>query len=285
MPILAKQRLTDYRRDTFRLDPARRLRSKEEAVQFANERGFIFFWPIKGVMLPNLWTAVAGDRPVADEHDDPGHITWGWKDNLLDKRVWYYARILRRRNSILSLDMLPFFYALSPNYGDPDEDYLLQYEQGLMTQESKLVYEALLKEGPLDSISLRRAARLASPENASRFNRALDSLQFEFKVLPTGVAEAGAWRYAFIYDLTHRYYPNLVEQAGPISEPAARQQLLTVYYRSLGAASRQEAGKLFGWRPEDLERTFKVLFDHNILVDQVVLENSTVPIAALAELI
>ncbi|MBA4399195.1 MAG: hypothetical protein C0396_04920, partial [Anaerolinea sp.] len=77
----------------------------------------------------------------------------------------------------------------------------------------------------------------------------------------------------------------LVEQAGPISEPAARQQLLTVYYRSLGAASRQEAGKLFGWRPEDLERTFKVLFDHNILVDQVVLENSTVPIAALAELI
>lgn len=285
MPNLTQQRLTDYRRDTFRLDPARRLRSKEEAVQFVNERGFIFFWPIKGVLLPNLWTAVAGDRPVADEHDDPGHITWGWKDNLLDKRVWYYARILRRRNSILSLDMLPFFYALSPNYGDPDEDYLLQYEQGLLTQESKLVYEALLKEGPLDSISLRRAARLASPENTSRFNRALDSLQFEFKVLPTGVAEAGAWRYAFIYDLTHRYYPNLVEQAGPISEPAARQELLDVYYRSLGAASRQEAGKLFGWRPEDLERTFKTLIDRNILVDQVLLENSTGPVAALAELV
>lgn len=285
MPNLTQQRLTDYRRDTFRLDPARRLRSKEEAVQFVNERGFIFFWPIKGVLLPNLWTAVAGDRPVADEHDDPGHITWGWKDNLLDKRVWYYARILRRRNSILSLDMLPFFYALSPNYGDPDEDYLLQYEQGLLTQESKLVYEALLKEGPLDSISLRRAARLASPENTSRFNRALGSLQFEFKVLPTGVAEAGAWRYAFIYDLTHRYYPNLVEQAGPISEPAARQELLDVYYRSLGAASRQEAGKLFGWRPEDLERTFKTLIDRNILVDQVLLENSTGPVAALAELV
>ncbi|MHB0988932.1 MAG: AlkZ-related protein [Bellilinea sp.] len=285
MPNLTQQRLTDYRRDTFRLDPTRRLHSKEEAVQFANERGFIFFWPIKGVLLPSLWAAVAGDRPVADEHDDPGHITWGWKDNLLDKRVWYYARILRRRNSILSLDLLPFFYALSPNYGDPDEDYLLQYEQGLLTQESKLVYEALLKEGPLDSISLRRAARLASPENTSRFNRALDSLQFEFKVLPTGIAEAGAWRYAFIYDLTHRYYPKLVELAGPISEPAARQQLLTVYYRSLGAAARQEAGKLFGWRPEDLERTFKALIDRNILVDQVVLENSTGPVAALAELV
>src|SRR3990172_7711675 len=284
MPTLSEQRLTDYRRETFRRDPARRLKSKQDAVAFVNQRGFVFFWPIKGVTLPSLWTAVAGDRPVADEHDDPGHVTWGWKDELLDKRVWYYARVIRKRNSIISYQDLPHFYALSPNFGDPDEDYLMQYEQGLLTQESKLVYEALLKEGPLDSISLRRAARLASPENASRFNRALDSLQFEFKVLPTGVAEAGAWRYAFIYDLTHRYYPNLVEQAGPISEPAARQQLLTVYYRSLGAAARQEAGKLFGWRPEDMERTFKALIDRNILVDPVVLENSTSPVAALAKM-
>jgi len=285
MTRLTQKRLTDYRRETFRLDPARRLRSKEDAIRFANERSFIFFWPIKGVTLPSLWTAAAGDRPVPDEHDDPGHVTWGWKDDLLDKRVWYYARILRRRNSIISHDTLPFFYALSPNYGDPDEDYLLQYEQGLLTQESKLVYEALLKEGPLDSISLRRAAHLTSPESTSRFTRALDSLQFEFKVLPTGVAEAGAWRYAFIYDLTHRYYPNLIEQAGPITEPYARQQLLTAYYRSLGAATRKEAGKLFGWLANDLERTFQVLIDRNVLINDVELENNTGSVAALSELV
>ena len=47
--------------------------------------------------MPSLWTAVAGDRPVADAHDDPGHITWGWKDRSLDKKIWYYGKILRRK--------------------------------------------------------------------------------------------------------------------------------------------------------------------------------------------
>ncbi|MSP13309.1 MAG: hypothetical protein EXR62_10185 [Chloroflexi bacterium] len=47
----------------------------EEAITYLNQRGFIFFWPIKDVVLPSLWGAVAGNRPVAAEHDDPGHVT------------------------------------------------------------------------------------------------------------------------------------------------------------------------------------------------------------------
>lgn len=285
MPELSLKQLTEYRRGTFHLEPSQRLRSKEQAIAFVNERGFVHFWPIQGVLLPSLWAATAGDRPVPNEHDDPGHITWGWKDELLDKRVWYYARILRRRNTFLSFDLLPNFYALSPNYGDPDEDYLLQYEQGSLTQETKLVYEALLKEGRLDSISLRRAARLSSPESTSRFNRALDTLQLEFKVLPTGVAEAGAWRYAFYYDLTHRYYPDLTDHAGKISEPAARQKILTTYFHSVGAASRRDVAKLFNWRPDDLDRTIAALVSHNVLTDQVVLEGVKEPVHALPVLI
>jgi hypothetical protein len=80
---------------------------------------------------------------------------------------------LRRRNTIISLADAPFFYALSPNYGDPENDYLDQYEQGQMTNEARKVYEALFKEGPLDSINLRRASQLASANSSTRFNRAL----------------------------------------------------------------------------------------------------------------
>ena len=43
---------------------------------------------IKGIAFPSLWTAVAGDRPFADEHDDPGHVTWGWKDTAPGQRIW-----------------------------------------------------------------------------------------------------------------------------------------------------------------------------------------------------
>ncbi|MCI0553050.1 MAG: hypothetical protein L0287_19050, partial [Anaerolineae bacterium] len=125
MPSIDLKKLDKHRARTFSLPPSPRVASPKVALDFINERGFIYFWPIKGIDLPNLWTAVAGNRVVADKHDDPGHITWGWKDRALDKRTWYYAKILRKKATMISLDIAPYFYALSENYGSPEEDYLL----------------------------------------------------------------------------------------------------------------------------------------------------------------
>ena len=97
MSSLSFQSILDYRAQTFRTAAGRRITSKEEAVAFGNERGYIYFWPIKEVTLPSLWAVAAGDRPVPDEHDDPGHVTWGWKDEMLGARQWYYAKVLRKR--------------------------------------------------------------------------------------------------------------------------------------------------------------------------------------------
>lgn len=285
MPQIHQEMLVEFRRKTFRLSDQDRLRTQQQAIDFVNQRGFIFFWPIQGTILPSLWTAVAGERPVADEHDDPGHVTWGWKDELLGKKVWYYARILRRKNTILSLECLPYFYALSPNYGDPEQDYLEQYELGLLTQEARQVYEALLREGPLDTISLRKAARLSSAESTSRFNRALDILQVEFKVLPIGIAQAGAWRYAFIFDLVHREFPLLIEQARLISEQHARTHILTRYFESVGAATEQQIRSILNWRNEEINRTLQILINGGLLVDQVSVGNQPHPHHALKRLV
>jgi len=259
------ERLQAFQANTFRLLPHLRLDSPEKAVAYVNERGFIFFWPIKEIQLPSLWEAVAGDRPVADEHDDPGHITWGWKDSLLGKRRWYYARVLRKRNTIISLAAAPYFYALSNNFGAPEEDYLLLYQQGKMTQEARLVYEALLDKGPLDTIALRKAAHLTSRESDARFNKALNDLQEDFKVIPVGIAEAGAWKYAFVYDLVHRHYPWLPEQAHAIPETEAYRKLAELYWRSVGAARAADLAKLFGWQHSIVERTLAKLVDCGLL--------------------
>ena len=165
MPALHFEHLQTYRAMTYYLRPDLRVTTKDQAVDFVNERGFVYFWPIKDVTMPSLWAAVAGDRPVPDEHDDPGHVTWRWKDEMLGARRWYYAKVLRKKATFIALGVVPFFYALSENYGEPEEDYLLQYQEGRMTFEAKTVYETLLKEGPLDSISLRKAARLTSRES------------------------------------------------------------------------------------------------------------------------
>ncbi len=254
-----------YRAKTFLWQPGQRLHSIEEAVSFVNRRGFIFFWPIKNINFPSLWTAVAGDRPVADNHDDPGHVSWGWKDSLLGKREWYYAKVLRKKATIISFDTLPYFYALSENYGSPEEDYMMLYEQGRLTQECKSVYEAILNNGPLDTIALRKAARMTSRDSDARFNKALTDLQADFKIVPVGVAEVGSWNYAFIYEVAARQYPEMDTLARPIGEREARQKLAELYFRSIGGATKAELIKLFGWTPAKAEYTLNALVEAGLL--------------------
>lgn len=266
MPTIDLKKLNTHRARTFRLPPSPGVSSPKAALDFIKERGFIYFWPIKGIDLPSLWTAVAGNRVVADKHDDPGHITWGWKDRALGKKTWYYAKILRKKATMISLDVAPYFYALSENYGSPEEDYLLAYDEGRLTQAAKQVYEALLNEGALNTIDLRRAAKLANAKE-SEFNKALEILQADFKVLPIGVAEAGAWKYSFIYEIVPRHYPDLPERARMISERAARTKLIELYFESVGAAQENDANKLFGWRKELTARPITDLVEKRKLVE------------------
>lgn len=273
MTTLSIERLQAYRAGTYRLRPELRVTTKEQAVDFVDERGFIHFWPVKDVTLPSLWAAVAGDRPVPDEHDDPGHITWRWKDEMLGARQWYYAKVLRKKATFIALDVVPNFYALSENYGEPEEDYLVQYREGRMTFEAKTVYEALLKEGPLDALSLRKAARMTSRESDSRFNRALEMLQVDFKLLPIGVAQVGAWNYAFIYDLVHRFHPGLPEQARPIRQAEARRRLAERYLLSVGAAQLRDLTMLFGWTKQDALAALAAAIQSETALPEVTLED------------
>jgi hypothetical protein len=259
MPSLSYQRILEYRARTFHTEPGRRITTREEAIAFVNERGYVYFWPIKEVTLPSLWTAVAGDRPVPDEHDDPGHITWGWKDELLGARRWYYAKVLRKRATFISLEILPNFYALSENYGEPDKDYLLQYQEGRLTWEAKTVYETILNEGALDTVSLRKLARMTNKASDSPFNRALETLQADFKILPVGIAQAGAWKYAFIYECVHRHFPDLLDRARAIRQVDARRVLAEIYLHAVGAARVRDLNLLLGWSRGEVDAAIAAL--------------------------
>lgn len=259
------KKLQTFRARTFNLPPHKRLSTPRQALTFVNQRGFVYFWTIKGIDLPSLWTAVAGDRPVADQHDDPGHITWGWKDNSLDKKIWYYAKILRGKATMISLEIAPYFYALSENYGAPEEDYLIAYREGRLTQAAKQVYETLFEHGKLNTLDLRKLSKLSNAKD-SEFNKALEYLQRDFKILPVGVAQAGAWKYSHIYEITTRHFPDLSEQARRISESQARAKILQLYFNMVGAAQVKDVNKLFGWGNEVVKRSLGTLTDAGTLV-------------------
>jgi hypothetical protein len=275
MVEITEQRLLEYRASIYRYPLEKRLKHVKEAIEYVNQRGFIFFWPKKGVELPSLWTAVAGNRPVPDEHDDPGNISWEWKDSMLDKKVWYYARVIKHTNTFISLETAPYFYALTPNFGSPEEDFEEQYRSGTLPLESKLVFEALLHEGPLDTISLRKAAHLTRRTSDSGFNRALDQLQSDMRILPVSIAEAGRWRYAFVYELVHRYHPDIVDKARFITENQARQHIVLKYLSSVGLSSLKKINSVFCWTPEKTETTLNGLLEKSGQITQVTLSGET----------
>ena len=266
MPRINLKALKAYRHNTFHLLPGNRLSNPAAALDFVNERGFVFFWPIIRDRPALALDGGGGEARVPDNHDDPGHVTWGWKDAALPKKIWYYGKILRRKATIISLEVAPYFYALSENYGSPEEDYLLAYEEGRLTQAAKQLYETLLDKGSLDTISLRKEARLLNAKE-SVFNRAMEDLQMDFKILPVGVAEVGSWKYAFRYDITSRHMPELEQQARPIGEAEARQKLVGLFFASIGAAQPRDVSKLFGWSPELVARTLDKLVQKGELVE------------------
>jgi hypothetical protein len=259
------------RESNYRRTPERRVRTVDQARAFVEETGFCFFWPIKGIEMPSLFHAIAGRvRPVPMEHDDPDiSKCWGWKDESLGQRWWYYGKLLRRRATIVSLELLPHFYACSESYGSLD-DYLQLYEDGLLTAEAKSIYEALLEHGPLDTIRLRREARMAAQSAKARFDRALIELQVGLRVLPIGVAQTGAWNYAFTYEILERHYPDLPERARSIKRSEARLVLVSRYLHNVVAADRKMIAKVFhvlGWTAGELERTIAALLEDGTAIE------------------
>lgn len=266
MQLITNHLLDSYRKQTFSLLPELMLKSIDEAVAFVNDRGFTFFWPIQGIQMPSLWMAVSGGRELASDHADPAHITWEWKDSLLGSRRWYYAKVLRKKSTMISFELVPCFYSLSDNFGAYDEDYLSLYEQGRLSLEEKWIYESILKNGLLDTVQLRRMTHLSSSSSESRFIRAITNLQANFMILPVGVTNSGAWRYAFAYDIVARHYPEIPSEAQNISEQTAIQKLILAYTRMLGAVDLKAIQQLFGWSASRIQKAVeKLILDKRLL--------------------
>jgi hypothetical protein len=169
---------------------------------------------------------------------------------MLDKRRWYYGKLLRRKSTVASLQILPYFYALSSRVDEMD-DFQLSFEEGHLTHEARTVAAVLLNKGAQNTIQLRRLAHLSSSSSKSRFDKALSDLQRGLWILPIGVARAGAWRYAHVYELLDRWLPDTAQKARTISSEDARTHLAGIYLDAVGVSNMREVAKLFSWRVED----------------------------------
>jgi hypothetical protein len=277
------ERIEAWRDLRYHRTTALRVTNEAEARAFVDEVGFCFLFGDKGVEVPTLWAAVCGSRrPVPRRHNDPDlGRTWQWKDTLPSRREIYYGKLLRGKATLVSLAFLPSFYALSPNYGDL-EDYLLQYEEGLLSAEAKSIYEALLNKGAMATSRLRQEAGLpGGGANARRFENALTELQMELKIVKVGISDANRWGYAYVYDLFLRRFPEVPEAARAISTDAAMETLLLRYLHNVVAQTQAGAQRLFGWDGWEWDRLLDRLTAKNLIQRDVRIEGLRGPCLTL----
>jgi hypothetical protein len=231
-----------YRRALVR---RHRVRTRGDALRFINDLGFCYAFTGGPGHVPGLFDALA-TRSV----DRMWSWSWRWKDELATRRRVHYGKVLRRKPSYISLTLLPAFYALSGNLGEPD-DHQQAYREGRLSHMAKTVYEAILAEGPVSTWTLRRRF-VARGDSGTRFHRALDDLQERFLIAKAG--EEAEWRNGFIWDPFHRWMPEVVTAASSLGGEAAAAHVLTRYVRIVGAASDTDIAATFGWHQRLVER-------------------------------
>lgn len=254
MSELTLEALRAARAGRYRQRPDLVVRTEAEALAFLNDVGLCLLFSDRTIDLPTLWGALCGwDRPVPAHHDDYElGLAWDWKDSLPIARQVLYGKFLRKKPMFISLDLAPYFYALSPNFDDPESDYLDDYRDGRLPVESKQVYETLLSHGALPTSRLRLEAGLGGQANTTRFDRALADLQMDLRIVKVAISDSNRWGYCYVYDLFHRHYAGVVEASRTIGGWQARETILLRYLKTVLAATPQQIVHLFGWQPGDV---------------------------------
>lgn len=138
---------------------------------------------IAGSTLPDLASACVRPNWSRDYRE----WWWGWKQTLPEKRLCYYARIIRRRGTFISWEMLPNFLAV---FGS-SEHYECRYRAGLLGQGEKRVLDILAQHGPMLTHHLRAAFAPPGHRRTLEFHRAMASLQSDFLVAVSGGSMEG----------------------------------------------------------------------------------------------
>src|SRR3989454_4302689 len=137
---------------------------------------------------------------------------WGWKDELAEKKLLYYGKLLVKKPTFVSLKMLPTFYATFGRAGDPD-DHLEDVRAGRLSEIARRVIEFLAVNGETQTKRMRAALGITSAGGKADYAKAIEELQRLMYVARVRAGGEGREGYNYTYDLFVRRYPETVRAA------------------------------------------------------------------------
>jgi winged helix DNA-binding protein len=229
----------------------RRVLTAIEAVKFIDAAGYCMLFPVMNVPLPSLYFAVTRRNPhekmVWDKYSA---MVWNWKDELPRRRRAFYAKYFRGRGTFISLRLLPHFLAMRESAAAAG-DHERFYFEGRITEDARVVWEALAEHGPLATLELRHACKMETKAGNKRFKRAILDLQRLLVGVHSGAEqETAAWA-SGRYDLTCRAFPQETSTALRIAPEEARRALAAKFVEWHPQATAAQLARLFGWAKDE----------------------------------
>jgi len=225
------KQIAQIRSHLWRTDPSRQIAGERGALRLISELGFVLLMPIAGAELPSIHTATRD-----------AWSWWDWKQTLPERKVCYYAKVLRRRGTFIAWEWFPAFCA---SYADP-RPYSRQYREGSLSREENHILELLAERGPLMTTEIRLAFGPRSKENTRRVKGSLVDLQRRFLITAAG-GDTDGWSH-HRWDLVERYVPaRLRTAASRLSPEDARSHIAERFVANAVATTEADIQWLFGW--------------------------------------
>jgi hypothetical protein len=131
-----------------------------------------------------------------------------------------------------------------------DQDVKQAWE---ISEDAGIIYEAILSEGPIASVALRRAVSLEHADAAPIFQRSLKALQRGLFITNFGhLQETGAWA-SSVYEPTVRAFP--IHEEMP-DRGSALKTLVAAYRTASPSPDMRKAARLFGAGLDEVRRSW-----------------------------
>ena len=252
--------------------PRMAVTTRTKATNFVKEVGFCFVFQASDADLPSLYQATqAGFAAPGHLHrrsETRAGLTSEIGEILPGQADAYYAKLLLHRPTMVSLDYLPHFFAISGRSGEKNE-YVRQSLRGKLSPMARTIMEHLNRHSPQSTASLRRLSGSAERRIKGTFDLALAELQAGMYISKT---HGGRHSFSFLWAPVTELYALQVRRARRISADAARHEILERYFRNQLIGSVGSIRRLFRWEKQDVFRSLGELMRKGLITPDARIE-------------
>ena len=236
-----------------------RVRSLDEAAAFVCRAGIALLYPNPDLVLPSLWEAVAGRRPVGwavrDEQARFLAFTpefdriWRWKDELPARKLACAGQHAARAVCVFAPELAGALYALTARAGRPED-----FRDFELTPLQREVAEAVLELGASARPEIRR---LLATDDKKGVERAVEALQRQLVLTNAGVDDREPGWPAVKVEIFARHWRERLARLP--SQEEARQKLARAVLEAAGEVSAADVAAALGWRRQQASAALAAL--------------------------